>query len=61
MSSSNFIINFDFDVTTLQDVKRAALREHKSQFDENSVEDVLNAFKFEGKFMEKFNYLHLNW
>ncbi len=53
--------NFDMDVTDLQDAKRAALRAHKSQFDENSVEEVLNSFKDGDRFYEKFNYLHLNW
>lgn len=53
--------NFDFDCTQLQDVKRRALAEHKSQFDANGVEDILNSFKFENTFLEKYHYIHLKW
>lgn len=53
--------NFDFDVADVLEQKRSALREHKSQFDESSVEEVLNSFKDGDRFFEKFNYLHLKW
>ncbi|MBP9700506.1 PIG-L family deacetylase [Candidatus Woesebacteria bacterium] len=53
--------NFDFDCTSLQDVKRQALSEHKSQFDADRVQDVLDSFKFEDKYLEKFHYVHLKW
>lgn len=53
--------NFDFDCTELQDVKRRALAEHKSQFDSEGVEGILNSFKFEDTFLEKYHYVHLKW
>jgi LmbE family N-acetylglucosaminyl deacetylase len=53
--------NFDFDYTEILEIKKQALRQHKSQFNEESVEAVTNAFKFGEKFIEKFNYIKLMW
>ncbi len=53
--------NFDFDYTEDVDVKRAALQTHTSQFNEEKIEELLNIFKFNGRYLEKFNYVKLLW
>lgn len=53
--------NFDFDHTEFTDIKKEALRKHKSQFSEESVKNIIDAFTFNGRNLEKFNYLKLMW
>lgn len=53
--------NFNFDHTDVIETKRSAMRFHKSQFDENTVNEIVDIFKFDGRYMEKFNYLKLLW
>lgn len=55
------VANFDFEIDEFLDKKKAALLAHKSQYDENSVQEVLDAWKFDGKYYEKFKYLKLLW
>jgi LmbE family N-acetylglucosaminyl deacetylase len=53
--------NFDFDYTADLETKKAALLLHKSQFDKQTVNDILDSLKFGGKYLEKFKYLRLLW
>jgi LmbE family N-acetylglucosaminyl deacetylase len=53
--------NFDFEYTQDLEQKKAAMREHKSQFDENFITAVVEAVKSDNKYLEKFRYLKLNW
>jgi LmbE family N-acetylglucosaminyl deacetylase len=53
--------NFDFDYTDNLETKKSALRLHKSQFDENFINDIVNAVKFNDRYVEKFNYVKLLW
>ncbi|MFZ1721548.1 MAG: PIG-L deacetylase family protein [Microgenomates group bacterium] len=53
--------NFDFDYSTNVELKKEAMRAHKSQFDEATIEYIINAFKIDGKYLEKFNYVKLFW
>jgi len=53
--------NFDFDYTENVDIKKKALMLHKSQFDEDSANDIVDSVKFDNKFLEKFKYVKLLW
>ena len=53
--------NFDFDCTDTLEVKKEAMRAHKSQFNEETIEELINIFTFKGKVLEKFNYVKLLW
>lgn len=53
--------NFDLVINDLVETKRNALRAHKSQFDEETVEHIINAWKFGDTYMEKFKYVKLQW
>lgn len=53
--------NFELDYSAAVEVKKQALREHKSQFDAAAVEEVVDIFKVDGKYLERFNYLKLLW
>lgn len=54
--------NFDFNYTENMEVKKAAYRAHKSQFDSDEhIQEWLDAVKFNGKYFEKFNYVKLLW
>jgi LmbE family N-acetylglucosaminyl deacetylase len=53
--------NFDFDYSEHVELKKQAMRAHKTQFDENTIEEILNSFKLDGKYLEKFNYVKLLW
>ncbi len=53
--------NFEFDYTAELETKKNAMRLHKSQFDENAVNEINEFFKFGEKYLEKFNYLKLLW
>jgi LmbE family N-acetylglucosaminyl deacetylase len=53
--------NFEFDYTQKLEIKKAAMRLHKSQFNEESIDAINNAFKFGDTYMERFNYLKLLW
>jgi LmbE family N-acetylglucosaminyl deacetylase len=53
--------NFEFEYTEQLDVKKAAMRLHKSQFNEESINEINDAFKFGDKYMERFHYLKLLW
>lgn len=53
--------NFEIDHTEDVERKREALAAHKSQMDETTVEDILNAFKDGERHKEKFNYIKLLW
>lgn len=53
--------NFDFDYTEDLEIKKSALRMHKSQFSEEDIDEIINSVKFDDKYFEKFNYLKLKW
>lgn len=53
--------NFEFDYSEALEAKKAAMRAHVSQFDEEKIEAVLHMFKKNGKNVEKFNYVKLLW
>lgn len=54
-------VNFKFDYTENLETKKAAMRLHKSQMDENFINDVVNSIKENERFLEYFNYVHLLW
>lgn len=54
---SNFEINYTPDV----EIKKTALRLHKSQFNEESINDIVDTVKFGGIYLEKFFYVKLLW
>lgn len=53
--------NFNFDYTDNVEAKKEAMRAHKSQFSEETIEAILNAFKQDGRNLESFHYLKLLW
>ncbi len=53
--------NFEFDFTHDLENKKNAMRLHKSQFDETTVNEINEFFKFGDRYLEKFNYLKLLW
>lgn len=53
--------NFEFDYTEKLEMKKQAMRIHKSQFNEESITAINEAFKFGEQYKERFNYLHLQW
>jgi len=53
--------NFNFDLTANLELKKQAMRSYKSQFSEETIESIIQAFTFEGKQLEKFNYVKLLW
>lgn len=54
-------VNFKFDYTENLEIKKAAMRLHTSQMDENFINDVVEAIKENGRYLEYFNYIHLLW
>jgi LmbE family N-acetylglucosaminyl deacetylase len=53
--------NFDFDFTPYLAVKSQAMQAHKSQFNADKVKNILESFKFDNKYLEKFQFVHLAW
>jgi LmbE family N-acetylglucosaminyl deacetylase len=53
--------NFKFDYTENLETKKAAMRHHKSQMDENFINDVVNSMKENDRYLEFFKYVHLLW
>lgn len=54
--------NFDLDYTNEVQIKKDALLLHKSQFkSEESAQEIVDAIKFDGKYMEKYFYVKLLW
>lgn len=53
--------NFHFDYTNVVEVKRMAMRAHTSQFDEGTIQKILNIFKDGDRYTEQFQYLKLLW
>lgn len=53
--------NFHFDYTENLEKKKSAMRIHKSQFNENFINDVVNDMKDGNRYLEKFKYLKLLW
>lgn len=56
-AASNFEIDYTDDVET----KRRALLLHKSQMNAEFVNEVLDAVKFEDRYLEKYYYVNLLW
>lgn len=54
-------VNFKFDYTEDLETKKAAMRLHKSQMDENFINNVVEGIKENGRYLEYFNYIHLLW
>ncbi len=54
-------VNFKFDYTNDMETKKAAMRLHKSQMNEDFITDVVEAIKEDGRYLEYFNYIHLLW
>lgn len=53
--------NFHFDYTEELETKKSAMRIHKSQFDEDFINAVVNDMKSGDRFVEKFKYVKLLW
>jgi LmbE family N-acetylglucosaminyl deacetylase len=53
--------NFEFDHTAECELKKAAMRAHKTQFSEETINEILNSFKSGDQYFEKFNYVKLLW
>ncbi len=53
--------NFSLDFTADFETKKIALSMHKSHFSEDEVHEEINAFNFDGKYLERFNYVKLVW
>lgn len=53
--------NFEIDYTDDLEVKKTALRLHKSQMDESFVNDVVESVKFDERYLEKYFYVKLLW
>lgn len=53
--------NFQIDYTDELESKKAALRLYKSQMDEGFINDVVDAVKFDGRYLEKYFYVKLLW
>lgn len=54
-------VNFKFDYTDNLETKKAAMRFHKSQMDENFISEVVESIKENDRYLEYFNYIHLLW
>ncbi len=54
-------VNFKFDYTDEVETKRAAMRLHKSQMDENFINALVEGIKENDRYLEYFNYVHLLW
>lgn len=54
-------VNFKFDYTDEVETKKSAMRLHKSQMNEEFINDVVNAIKENDRYLEYFNYIHLLW
>lgn len=54
--------NFEIDYTADLEIKKNALLMHKSQFkNEESAQEIVDAVKFDGKYLEKYLYINLLW
>lgn len=53
--------NFSFDYTDTLETKKESMRAHKSQFSEETIEHIIDAFKDGDRNVEKFHYLKLLW
>ena len=53
--------NFELDYTEELDTKKSAMRIHKSQFDEEFINDVVESVKFNDRYFEKYFYVKLLW
>ena len=53
--------NFEIDYTDAVEIKKSALRLYKSQMNEDFINDVVNAVKFNNKYLEKYFYMKLLW
>jgi LmbE family N-acetylglucosaminyl deacetylase len=53
--------NFELDFTKDVEAKKQAMRAHKSQFSEETINAIITIFTFDGKNMEKFHYVKLLW
>lgn len=53
--------NFDFDYTENLEMKKSAMRIHKSQFSEEFIDQVVNDMEKDGRYFEKFKYVKLLW
>jgi LmbE family N-acetylglucosaminyl deacetylase len=53
--------NFQIDYTDEVEIKKEALRLHQSQFDEGGANEIMDAVKFDGRYMERYYYVKLLW
>lgn len=53
--------NFHFDYTENLETKKSAMRLHKSQFNEEFIDSVVNDMKVDDRYYEKFKYVKLLW
>jgi LmbE family N-acetylglucosaminyl deacetylase len=53
--------NFDFDLTENIEIKKQAMRAHQTQFNEETITEILDIFTFNGRTLEKFHYVKLLW
>ncbi|MEI6533366.1 MAG: PIG-L deacetylase family protein [Candidatus Roizmanbacteria bacterium] len=54
-------VNFKLDCTDEIEMKKSAMRLHKSQMDELFIDSVVGDMKEDGRYMEYFKYVHLLW
>lgn len=54
-------VNFKFDYTEDVEKKKEALRHHKSQMTEESINSIVEDLKEGGRYFEYFKYVHLLW
>ncbi|HUD19922.1 MAG TPA: PIG-L deacetylase family protein [Patescibacteria group bacterium] len=53
--------NFELDYTEDLEVKKAAMRIHKSQFDEAFINDIVDTVRNNDRYVEKYFYVKLLW
>jgi len=53
--------NFELDYTEELEIKKSAMRFHKSQFSEDVINEIVDSVKFDGRYMERYFYVNLLW
>ncbi|MBP9691293.1 PIG-L family deacetylase [Candidatus Woesebacteria bacterium] len=53
--------NFELDYTEDRETKKSAMRFHKTQFDEGTIQEIVDSVKNNDRFLEKYLYVKLLW
>jgi LmbE family N-acetylglucosaminyl deacetylase len=53
--------NFELDYTNELETKKSAMRLHTSQFNEDTINEIVDSVKFDGKYIERYFYVNLLW